>query len=410
MAAADILGIPEVYVVAHLAALWTWALDNAPDGVIEASPRVFARACQWTADPTQILDALIESGFLTDGEQPNQYVIHDWHDYAGRLVERRQANADRMRRARAEKQGTPVREPKTHVQDESQFVQDTCAERAAHVQGLPNPTVPNHTNTHPNPPAGRERQAVILTAISQAEGNDAASLQSSICTALRAIGFEVKAEYPVPDRGDGRPGRVDIYAVSGSEVYAIEADWRNTREKSAFKLRQLDAFRVIALRDAEFMDVPDGIHAVVAIGGGWEWGADEDSPSEPDFEPTGRVPRRRSAPAPEITPEQQQLFDRFFASYPNREKRETALKAWSKINPDAETLKAIAAGLKRWKVSERWTKDGGRYVMLASTWLNQSCWNDEPTPASESPPGANHAAPQFRREAQSVPASYNNQL
>lgn len=121
--------------------------------------------------------------------------------------------------------------------------------------------------------------------------------------------------------------------------------------------------------------------------------AETASPSEPEspaFEP---APRRASRNRSVVTlsPEQQKRFDSFFASYPNREKKQEAVKAWAKINPGPELLAVMAAGLKRWKESERWTKDGGRYVMLAATWLNQSCWNDEPTPSATAvPPSGNH--------------------
>lgn len=141
MAAADALDIPEVYVVAHLAALWTWALDNAPNGVIDASPRILARACQWNGDATQLIDALLLSGFLVKGDAEREYVIHDWHDYAGKLIERRQANAERMKRARSGNAAAPV-------QEESQQLRCTCDARASHVPVVcgatqPNPTQPN---------------------------------------------------------------------------------------------------------------------------------------------------------------------------------------------------------------------------------------------------------------------------
>ena len=53
--------------------------------------------------------------------------IHDWMDYAGRLIEKRKANTKRMQSARAK------------------HVRNTGETRATHVQGLPYPTVPNPT-------------------------------------------------------------------------------------------------------------------------------------------------------------------------------------------------------------------------------------------------------------------------
>jgi hypothetical protein len=66
----------------------------------------------WEGNPAEFIAALKSSGFL------DERVIHDWADYAGGLIRRREANAQRMRDARAKP------------------VQNTCDERAMHVQGL----------------------------------------------------------------------------------------------------------------------------------------------------------------------------------------------------------------------------------------------------------------------------------
>lgn len=136
MAAADLLDIPEVYVVAHLAALWTWALDNAQDGIIEASPRVIARACQWPGQPAALIDGLTGAGFLrADEATPNRYVIHDWDDYAGKLMDRRESNAERQRRHREKKKA------QSHGEDAP--VPETFAD-----DGVTGVTPPSRTNAH----------------------------------------------------------------------------------------------------------------------------------------------------------------------------------------------------------------------------------------------------------------------
>jgi len=123
MKAADLLDLPEVYVVGHLTALWTWALDNAQDGVIEASPRILARACQWTGDPAALLQGLIGAGFLMESE-PGRYEIQNWHEYAGKLMDRREKNAERQKRYR-DKQVTET--------PPSSNVTETSLSRNAHV-------------------------------------------------------------------------------------------------------------------------------------------------------------------------------------------------------------------------------------------------------------------------------------
>ena len=124
LAAADRLDMPPVHLMGHLTALWLWVLDNAPDGDITSiSARTIARVVQWEGSPDVFLDALIEAGFIACTDEGT--VIHDWNDYAGRLVEKRKANAARMKHKRA-----------THVQH-------TCNARAGAT--VPNRTIPNRT-------------------------------------------------------------------------------------------------------------------------------------------------------------------------------------------------------------------------------------------------------------------------
>jgi hypothetical protein len=91
------LGLEDTYAAAHVIRLWSWALDNAPDGDLSnLSPRAVAYGAGWHGAAEAFIRALTEAGWLDDGRQ-----IHDWDEYAGRLVERREANAERMRHARA---------------------------------------------------------------------------------------------------------------------------------------------------------------------------------------------------------------------------------------------------------------------------------------------------------------------
>lgn len=102
---ADALGLPEMYAAAHLARLWCWALDNAVAdygqrrGLLTGAPaRAIAGGAGWTDDPCVFFDALIESGYLDrDGDD---LVLHDWWDYAGKYLARRQTDADRKRQDR----------------------------------------------------------------------------------------------------------------------------------------------------------------------------------------------------------------------------------------------------------------------------------------------------------------------
>jgi len=97
---ADALAVSPVEVLGHVVSLWLWALDNAPEGDVSGVPeRVLARAAQWDGDPGEFVTAFIGGTFLD--RTADGLLIHNWWDYAGKLIDRRQANAARMRAARA---------------------------------------------------------------------------------------------------------------------------------------------------------------------------------------------------------------------------------------------------------------------------------------------------------------------
>lgn len=72
------------------------------------------------------------------------------------------------------------------------------------------------------------------------------------------------------------------------------------------------------------------------------------------------------------------LFDTFWKAYPRRDAKGSAFKAWMKLDNPAETLEQILAALKWQCRSVDWTKDGGQYIPMPSTYLNQWRWMDEP--------------------------------
>ncbi len=96
LALAAALHVPEYASAGILVGVWTWALQYADDGVIAADREaVVARYIGWRKSGAELFDAMRRCGW-SDGES-----LHDWMDYAGRLVRRRALNAERMRAARA---------------------------------------------------------------------------------------------------------------------------------------------------------------------------------------------------------------------------------------------------------------------------------------------------------------------
>lgn len=54
---------------------------------------------------------------------------------------------------------------------------------------------------------------------------------------MEKIGYEVKREFLVPNRGDGRRGKIDIVGRRNNEIVAIELDHVSARAKSLYKIK-----------------------------------------------------------------------------------------------------------------------------------------------------------------------------
>ena len=70
-------------------------------------------------------------------------------------------------------------------------------------------------------------------------------------------------------------------------------------------------------------------------------------------------------------------FERFWKAYPRKESKPKARTAFEKIKTDEELLRKMLDSIERWKKTDQWQEDGGRYIPHPSTWLNQGRWMDE---------------------------------
>jgi len=82
-----------------MAGLWLWALESAPDGDLShITDKEIAASAGWHGNPGRFVSALITVGYLDEDRE-----IHDWYDYAGRLIESRVADRDRKREEREQR-------------------------------------------------------------------------------------------------------------------------------------------------------------------------------------------------------------------------------------------------------------------------------------------------------------------
>lgn len=69
-------------------------------------------------------------------------------------------------------------------------------------------------------------------------------------------------------------------------------------------------------------------------------------------------------------------FIEFWNTYPRKEGKKSALKAWIKAKDKPEIFQ-IRRKLAIQKHSDQWQKDGGQYIPMPATWLNGGRWMDE---------------------------------
>lgn len=152
---AHLLGVSKPTAIGHLHCLWWWALDYAPEGDLSRYDALdIALGAEWEDDAGTLVDALVTVGFL-DQDVDGTLVIHDWHDYAGKLIERKKANAERMRKARASGDGPTNAAHDEDVQPRAAHVSSTY-ENVLSDQTIPNQTIPTEPNQTNN---ARERAA-----------------------------------------------------------------------------------------------------------------------------------------------------------------------------------------------------------------------------------------------------------
>ena len=136
------LSVDRHKLIGHLHELWWWALDNVGvDGKLtDMTPFEIGLAAQWDGDHDEFVRALIDGGFIDD--HGDCLALHDWYDYAGKLIERRLEERERSRRRRQQakkeankKQEETQKTPKKQPSDDHRSTVGT----------VPNRTVPNQT-------------------------------------------------------------------------------------------------------------------------------------------------------------------------------------------------------------------------------------------------------------------------
>ena len=101
---ARLLNVDRFAVVGRLLVLWTWCLDNALSGCLgDIEPDILADVMGWDGKLVELVEGLLTAGFLE--VEDGRLWIHDWSEWMGRLIEKREVNRERMRAVRARARG-----------------------------------------------------------------------------------------------------------------------------------------------------------------------------------------------------------------------------------------------------------------------------------------------------------------
>jgi hypothetical protein len=201
------LHIAVAHAVGHLVILWSWILDNAPDGDVSAfTSHELAQAAQW---PARSADGFVAALRGTGWIDANGGVT-GWFEIAGRDLANRARNTERMRRQRGQGAGRAV------------HVQHTCDARATHP--LPSPPAPSPLPKplfSSSPPAPLTGEAVPPAVGDGESGRQPASVDPATGT----DGDVVVLEFPVKGAGQGGtwPLTASFLAELGQAYAGIDA-------------------------------------------------------------------------------------------------------------------------------------------------------------------------------------------
>jgi hypothetical protein len=121
---ARLLNISRNEAIGTLINLWSWTLKNSRNDEIDNDPTDIAVAAHWQRRfPTKLVEALLEAGFLEKVENKDKLIVHDWYDYAGKILLKKEEynvkKKEAMRRLRASQKGVIPASPVVDKKEDS---------------------------------------------------------------------------------------------------------------------------------------------------------------------------------------------------------------------------------------------------------------------------------------------------
>ncbi|WP_148277916.1 DnaD domain protein [Paenibacillus popilliae] len=139
-----LLGTSLPTAIGHLHLFWWWAMDYAQDGDLSRYESAdIADACEWDGASEKLLEALIHAGFVNE-----DLSIHNWFEYVGRLLEKKEQNKERKRKSRAKKKEVTSMDNDGHADVTGTSLEQSSDDRESHRATKPNLTKPNHSSSN----------------------------------------------------------------------------------------------------------------------------------------------------------------------------------------------------------------------------------------------------------------------
>lgn len=108
-----LLDIHVAQAVGHLHLLWHWAVNYALDGDLSSFDEFdIAIGARWDGDAKRFVESLVAAGYVDRND--DAFVLHDWHEYAGKLIATRIARAEAGRKGAKARWGDRNGEPEAN--------------------------------------------------------------------------------------------------------------------------------------------------------------------------------------------------------------------------------------------------------------------------------------------------------
>ncbi len=151
-----LLKIKTPQAIGHLHLLWWWCVDNAPSGNLSGiDPQDLAEAAEWTGDSVRFVEALTDAGFI----DRDTCTLHDWWDYAGKLIDQRTLTKEQRQAGGRQRQAKLTPEERSELGKkaitqrwaEYKIPAEIPAHLVSHLVEIP-ATVPNSIQPNRIPP------------------------------------------------------------------------------------------------------------------------------------------------------------------------------------------------------------------------------------------------------------------